>query len=77
MHSRFAQDDNHWSSDTASSFARNWVIPKRKQSTKSSRLSVIMQWGLRKLKSGSTALKMAAFQWTVTSIPGDRQRSER
>jgi hypothetical protein len=34
------------------------------------------QWGSLKLKSGSTTLKMATCLWTVTSIPGDRQRAE-
>jgi hypothetical protein len=63
-YSRFAQDD------------RNLGIPKRKQSAKFSILSAMMQWGSLKLKSGSAAIKMAACQWTVTSILGDRQRAE-
>jgi hypothetical protein len=30
----------------------------------------------QKLKNGSTALKMAAYRRTVTSVPGDHQRAE-
>jgi hypothetical protein len=58
------------------SCVRNWGIPKRKQSAKFSRFLEMMQWESLKLKSDSTALQLAACQWTVTSVPGDCQRAE-
>jgi hypothetical protein len=47
----------------------------REQSAKCGRLSVMMQRGSLKFKSGSAALKMATCR-TVTSVLGDRQRAE-
>jgi hypothetical protein len=41
--------------------SENLGIPKRKQSAIFSRLSAMNKWGSLKLKSGSTALKMAAL----------------
>jgi hypothetical protein len=40
-------------------------------------LAGFWQWRALKLKSVLTALKMAACQRTMTSIPGDRQRAEK
>jgi hypothetical protein len=40
-----------------------------------SRLSVMMQWVLRKSKSGLTASKMAAHWRTLTNVPGGHQQA--
>jgi hypothetical protein len=43
-HSRFAQDDNAWSSDTASNFVGNLGIPKQKLKSVSTTLKMAACW---------------------------------
>jgi hypothetical protein len=63
------------SSDTASCFVRNLGTPKRKQSEKFSRLSVMMQWEVTQIKEWFICFKNGHMWRTVTSILGDCQQA--
>jgi hypothetical protein len=71
-HSFFAQDGRMLGATILHQVSsETWGYPSGNNPQKFSRLSVMMQCGSIKLKSVSTALKMAALQRTLTSVPGD------